>query len=300
MIGASEWLPKKLKMRTTFKGTVNLTRNTLRIWNESDPWRLSAVVAYYSLLSLPGLIVITVQLVGTFWGGDIEGKLSGEFAATIGADTAATIEAVLENSHYGDKHWFAAALGIATLIFGATGVFYHLQYAINKIWGMDTLSSSGFKAVVIDRLISFGFVLALGFLLLVSFFLTALLSVFSARLKLIFPEAIVVLAQVLDFVLGILFIGGLFALMFKYLPYARLPWKAIQRGALLTALLFAVGKSLIGIYFGTAEPGSTYGAAGSVVLILLWVSYASLILFIGAAYIRAYCERHNIEIEQKD
>ncbi len=284
---------KKLRLPSWLRQSVELAKSTAKIWNRSDPWRLSAVVAYYALLSLPGLLVVVIRIVSGIWDQqEVEGQLSQEFSQTMGPDTAQTVEDMIENSRTAGKNWITTIIGIGSLVFGATGVFYHLQISLNSVWNISDDSNAGFKAVVIDRLVSFGFVVAMGFLFLVSFIVTAVLSAISFRLKLLFPDLVVILVQALDFVVGVAVIGFMFTLLFRFLPHARAPWKALRIGALITAVLFAVGKALIGVYFGHAEPGSTYGAAGSLILILLWVSYASLILFFGAAFIRAYCEKY--------
>jgi membrane protein len=183
-------------------------------------------------------------------------------------------------------------IGIGVLLFGATGVFYHLQLSLNSMWDIRQDPKSNILKLLIDRTISFGFVLVIGFLLLMSFVVTALLTALSSYLESIWEPAYVLTAQILDFAISTGVIGLLFALMFRFLPDARVQWSTIWRASLATALLFNAGVFLLGFYFSKASPGTMYGAAGSVVVLLLWVSYACLIFFFGAAMIRVYAERY--------
>lgn len=269
-------------------------------WYNNDPWRLSAVIAYYAVLSLPALLVIVVNTVGAIWGVEIvTGKLTDELAAAMGMDTAESLREIIKQTQTSDKSTLASIIGVGVLIFGATGVFFQLKITLNTIWGLVQTKDAKWYQVVIDRLVSFGFVLALGFLLLISFLLTALLSFFSDFLTNFLTEFAIVFAFVLDFIVSYGVITVLFALIFKYLPDAKIRWKSVWVGALLTALLFVISKSLLGLYFGTAEPGSTYGAAGSIVLVLLWVSYSGLIFFFGAEFTKVFSVRYGYGIIPK-
>jgi membrane protein len=189
-------------------------------------------------------------------------------------------------------------LGIGTLLFGATGVFYQLKISLNKIWKVDTTSQSRLWAILVDRLLSFAFVLVLGFLLLVSFVLTTAISMVSDYIRETMPDIFLYVAYSFDLVISIGLITLLFALIFKFLPDVKVKWKTVWIGALITSILFAIGKFLLGLYFGEAEPASTYGAAGTVVLVLLWVSYSSLILFFGAEFTYVYAERYGYGIKK--
>lgn len=271
----------------------SLLKTTAIEWNKDDPWRLSAVVAYYALLSLPGLLVIIINSVGAIWGREIvTGELSNQISSAIGPEAAESIRNIISETQGGEKSLISTIIGIATLIFGATGVFFHLQISINKVWEIKTDPEAGIKKMLLDRAQSFAFILVIGFLLLVSFILTAGISILGDFLTRNFPEAFLYGAYALNFVLSVGVITLLFALMFRYLPDAEIRWRTVWIGSLITALLFTLGKFLLGLYFGTADPGSTYGAAGSLVLILLWVSYSCLILFFGAEFTWVYADRY--------
>ena len=263
-----------------------------------NPWRLGAVVAYYAVLALPGLLVIIINFVGSIWGVDIvQGELIKEISQNIGPDTGEAIKDMMVQTQQEDKNLISTILGVATLIYGATGVFYQLQLSLNKIWKIPETSGTGFLKMLTDRARGFAFILALGFLMLVSFILTTAISVLNNYLHNLLPEIVIYIAYLLDFIFSVGIITVLFALIFKYLPDARIRWKTVWKGAFLTALLFVLGKFLMGLYFGEANPGTTYGAAGTIVLILLWVSYSSMILFFGAEFTGVYAEKYGLGID---
>ncbi len=262
-------------------------------WNNHNPWRLGAVVAYYAILSLPGLLVVVINSVGAIWGNEIvEGEINDQIAEWVGKDAAKYIASILESIQLSGQSFWATVIGIGVLLFGATGVFYHLQLSLNEMWDIRQDPKSNILKLLIDRSISFGFVLVIGFLLLISFIVSALLTALSSFLSTIWEPAYVLAAQILDFGISTAVIAMLFALMFRFLPDARVAWSTVWRGSIGTAILFNAGVFLLGFYFGKASPGTMYGAAGSVVVLLLWVSYACLIFFFGAALIRVYAERY--------
>lgn len=282
----------------TIRDLPSLLKETFKAWNDDDPWRLSAVVAYYAILSLPALLIIIINTVGAVWGEDIvQGKLTDEISSALGNDAAESIQSIIANTRGGNQSTISTIIGIATLLFGATGIFYHLQLSLNQIWDIKVRPKSNIKKLIFDRARSFGFVLVIGFLLLVSFILTTAISALNNYISSIWADALVYLSFVTDIILSVGIISVLFALMFKYLPDAQIRWKTVWKGAVITACLFVLGKFLLGLYFGKADPGSTYGAAGSVILILLWVSYSCLILFFGAEFTFVYAKRYGIGIK---
>lgn len=286
------------KEKFAFRQLPSLLKETGIAWNDNNPWRLSAVVAYYAILSLPGLLVIIVNTVGAIWGHDIvTGRLTGQISQVLGSDAADAIKGIIEGTQGGNKSLISTIIGIATLLFGATGVFFHLQISLNQIWHIKPNPNSEFKKFLKDRLLSFAFILIIGFLLLISFLITAAMSFLSGYIESILPEAMVYLAFAVNMVLSLGIITVLFALIYRYLPDAKISWKTVWIGALITALLFTLGKFLLGIYFSKASPGSTYGAAGSVILILLWVSYSCLTLFFGAEFTYVYAKRYALGVQ---
>jgi membrane protein len=283
-----------------FKDMPKLLKETATSWNEDGPWRLSAVVAYYAILALPGLLVIIINAVGTIWGADIvQGRVTGEISAVIGKEAAEAVKGIIENARYGEKSTLATIVGIAVLVFGATGVFYHLQLSLNEVWNIKQDPKRGILRFLLDRAIGFGFVLIVGFLLLVSFVLSAGLSALTDFISENFPDFTLYLARGVDIVLSLGVITVLFALIYKFLPDAKIRWRTVWVGSIITSVLFTLGKELLSLYFGEADPVSTYGAAGSIVLILLWVSYSCLILFFGAEFTFVYANYYGHGIKPK-
>ncbi|TVP46600.1 MAG: YihY/virulence factor BrkB family protein [Mongoliibacter sp.] len=268
-----------------------------KIWNANNPWRLGAVVAYYAVLSLPGLLVIIINSVGAFWGTEIvEGEITEQISEAIGIPAAESVVAIFENSQNDDRTVFATIIGIAVLIFGATGVFYQLQISMNEIWNVKIDPEASYWKILKDRALSLAFVMAISFLLIVSFVVSSALNLFMGYLSNFWQPAYLLFAQFMEFVISTLIIGFLFVAIFKFMPDMKIRWSSVWLGGFLTALLFNLGKIALSFYFVKADPGSIYGAAGSVVLMLLWVSYSCLILYYGAAFCRVYAEKYELKV----
>lgn len=251
-------------------------------------------MAYYAILSLPALLVLLLNLVGNIWGKEIvEGEVIKEISNTVGNQSAEFIRYIIKQRGDESVSLFATIIGAATLLYGATGVFYQLQQTFDTIWEVQNKSNiNSVLKTFFDRLKSLGFILIIGFLLLISFVVTAFISVFNRNLQKFLPDEFFDFIYILDFSISLLFIYILFAAMFKYLPSKKISWSAVNVGAALTAVLFVVGKFLLAWYFKEMNPASTYGAAGSVILIMLWVSYSSLILFFGAHFTKIYSDSY--------
>lgn len=263
-------------------------------WLEREPFRNSAVISFYTIFSLPGLLVIIINLAGYFYGqAAITRRISAEIESMIGGNTARDIEAIIANASVNQDFTFASMIGIATLVFGATGVFYQLQQTLNSIWEVRpdiVRTDKKILKMVLDRISSFGLILAVGFLLLVSLVLSALLTVFSDWVEFYFSEAFNILFRLIDVSLSLCVITFLFAAIFKFLPDVVVPWRDVWTGAFVTAILFVLAKYALGIYFGHSNPASAYGAAGTIILIMLWVSYVGLIVLFGAEFTRIYAD----------
>lgn len=284
--------PKKIKAWTL------LFRDTFLQWLEREPFRNSAVISFYTIFSLPGLLVIIINLAGYFYGQEaITRRISAEIEGMIGGNTAKDIEAIIANVSVHQDFTFASMVGIATLIFGATGVFYQLQQTLNSIWEVKPQPDRKIMKMVLDRVSSFGLVLAVGFLLLVSLVLSAVLTALSGWVAIYFSETFNVIFRLLDLSLSLGVITFLFAAIFKFLPDAAVPWRDVWVGAFVTALLFVLAKFALGIYFGHSNPASAYGAAGTIILIMLWVSYVGLIVLFGAEFTRIYADRRGTKIK---
>ncbi|MFP4472120.1 MAG: YihY/virulence factor BrkB family protein [Bacteroidales bacterium] len=283
-----------------FRHLPKLLKDTAILWNQDNPWRLSAVVAYYAVLSLPGLLVVIINVVGYFWGAAVaEGEVYSEIRNIMGASAADSMRAIFDNARGGESSLIATIVGIGALIFGATGVFYHLQISINEVWEITSVPKQEFLRYLIDRARGFGFVLVIGFLLLISFVISAVLSALQGYIEEFLPQISFILLQIGDIIISLGVVTLLFALIYKYLPDVSIGWRSVWVGALITSVLFALGKEILSYYFSEASPGSTYGAAGSIIIILLWVSYSCLILFFGAEFTWVYARRYGHKIQPK-
>jgi membrane protein len=277
-----------------------LLKATFVAWNKRDPFNNSIIIAYYTIFSLPGLLVIVISVAGYFYDKqEITTRISSQIESVMGGDTASDIESIVGRASETESSTLASVFGIATLLFGATGVFYQLQQMLNKIWQVKpkVRTAQRILELIRDRLFSFGLVLAVGFLLLVSLVISAALSALSTWVTTYLSESVNILFRIFDIVVSLGVITFLFAAIFKFLPDAKIMWKDVWLGASLTAILFVLAKFALGLYFGKSDPGSTYGAAGSIILIMLWVSYTGLILLFGAEFTHVRCIRNGTKAE---
>ena len=266
-------------------------------WNRNDPWARSATIAYYALFSLPSLLIIVVNTAGYFWGREaVQGRITEEIEHLIGIESAQAVEGMIASAALSQSSTLTLIFGLGFLIFGATGVFFQLKATMNNIWNVVAKKDT-FLRMIINRIISFGMILVVGLLLLISLIISAALSAMKDYLAFIAPEITVFMIESLNFIISFLVITSLFAAVFKWLPDVQLRWKTTYLGAILTTVLFIIGKSVLGIYFGQSDPASVYGGASSVVLILLWVFYTCLIVFYGAEFTVQYALYKNEKVE---
>ncbi|MBK9401423.1 MAG: YihY/virulence factor BrkB family protein [Bacteroidetes bacterium] len=272
------------------KNILNLFKLALKEWWAKDPFKESAVIAYYAIFSLPGLLMVILTIAGYFFGQDaVSGRIASQITSTLGPDTAHQVEDIIANGFKSRNSMFATIIGILTILVGATGVFVEFQKSLNSIWGVKRdITKSGFLRLVKERVFSFGLIISVAFILIVSLVISATIAALSSWVVSNFSETVLTILQFVNAVLSLCILAGLFALMFKIIPDAKIKWSHVGLGSIVTALLFELGKFTLGIYFSSADPGSGYGAAGSVILILLWVSYSSMIVFYGAEFTYAY------------
>lgn len=286
------------KKRPLFPGLWKITKETFSSWFKADPFGQSAMVAYYAIFSIPPLLVIAVSVAGLAFGQEaVQGHISRQISAAIGSDTAKQIEEIIARSSEQKTSLLASIIGIVTLIIGSLGVFSQLQTSLNLIWGVKLNSEKKFLKILKNKLLSFGMVLSIAFLLLVSLLLTTALEAFSIWVKVYLPDAMLYVFKALDLLLSFGVVMILFALMYKVLPDAKIKWRDVWIGSMATSFLFILGKFGLGIYFAKANPGSTYGAAGSVILLMLWVSYSCMIFFLGAEFTKQFATHHGRKLE---
>lgn len=273
------------------KDTTRLILATFTSWNDKDPFRQSAVIAYYAIFSIPGLLVLIISIAGYFFGNEVVNRnILEQISSTMGSETSIQISQILIKSTESKSTASGSIIGVVILLFGATGVFVELQKSLNLIWHVEVISKKGIFKILKARLFSFGLILAIAFLLLVSLVVNTALSSIADWIKIYSNDSTTIIFNVLTFLFSFAVISVLFALMFKILPDAQIKWKHVWLGSIVTGILFTVGKTILALYFSTANPASIYGVAGSVILILLWVSYSSMILFFGAEFTAAYAK----------
>lgn len=271
----------------------SLLTATYHAWTRDHVPRLGAALAFYSMLSLGPLMLLCLSAATLLFGQEAaEGRVLGQIQQLIGYDGARAVQEILRSAaHEEKKSWVAAAIGLITLLAGASGVFGQLQEALNTIWHVEPKPGRGFWRIARERFFSVTVVFGTGFLLLISLVISAGLAAMGELGHSLLPAAESIM-QAVNAGVSLLFTAFLFALMFKYLPDATVAWRDVGVGALLTAVLFTIGKLLIGLYLGHSALGSSYGAAGSMVVVLVWVYYSAQILFFGAAFTRVYASRH--------
>jgi membrane protein len=279
--------------------TWDLLKQTYAEWVEDKAPRLGAALAFYSILSFAPLLVIAIAIAGAVFGEEAaRGEIVGQIDQLVGHEGAVAIQQMIEHANRPGAGLVAATLGIATLLIGASGAFGQLQDALNTIWEVRPKPGRGVWGFIRDRFLSFVMVLGTGFLLMTSLVISAAIAGLSKYLTDLLPGAWIwqVVNQVVSF--GVFTL--LFALIFKYVPDAKVAWKDVWVGAAVTALLFTIGKFLLGVYLGRGSVGSAYGAAGSLVVLVVWIYYSAQILFFGAELTQVYAKRHGSRIEPAD
>jgi len=284
--------------KLSFKSFFSLLKRAFSTFFDREPFNNSVIVAYYTIFSLPGLLVIVINVAGYFFGTEaVTNRISTQIGSLVGGDTAKDIQNMVLTASESKGTVLSTILSVATLLFGATGVFYQVQQILNKIWEVKPKPKQKILKLVRDRLFSFGLILVVGFLLLVSLVLSAALAAFGDWFSAHITDGLPLLFSILDILLSIAVVTLLFAAIFKFLPDVKISWRDVLPGAVVTAALFTVAKFALGLYFGKSDPSSAYGAAGTIVLIMLWVSYAGMILFYGAEFTKVYSTRDGKKVQ---
>lgn len=262
--------------------------------------KLSASLSFYTIFSLAPMLIIIISLVGIFFGPEaVEGRIYGEIKSVVGSDAAIQIQEIIKNIRNTGHNSIGAIIGFLILFIGTTGVFTEIQDSINYIWSVKAKPKSGWLKILRDRGIAFSLIISLGFIMLVSLVVSAVLDVLSDQLTLLFDRGTVQVVYLMNQIIVLLIITSLFLIIFKVLPDAVIRWRDAFIGAVFTAVLFLIGKFLIGLYLGNSSIGVTYGTAASVVIILLWVYYSSTILFFGAEFTKVFAMYHGKGIRPK-
>jgi membrane protein len=282
----------RIRVTTIFK----LFKETFQEWQRDKASLLAAALAYYTVFSITPLLVIAIAIAGAVFGQDTaKGEILAQVNSLVGEKGAQAIEMTLDNVNQPQLKSTASIISVVVLLIGASGVFAQLQDALNTVWNVKAKPEVGIWLFIRKRLLSFGMVLVIGFLLLVSLIVSAVLAGIS-KLEINVLPGFTPLWQLLNFGVSFGFISLLFALIYKYLPDAKVRWKDVWVGAIITALLFSIGKYLIGLYLGRGSFGSAYGAAGSLIVFLAWVFYSAQILLFGAEFTQVYARKYGRQI----
>ncbi|MBC8034635.1 MAG: YihY/virulence factor BrkB family protein [Chitinophagaceae bacterium] len=270
-------------------------------FSEDKAFKLSAALSYYTIFSLAPFLIIVISFAGFFYGREAaEGVVYQQLNGFVGGDAALQIQEMIKNVHLTGNTMLAGIVSIVALVIGATGIFAEIQDSINGIWKLRSKPKRGILKILLNRLLSFSLILSLGFLLMVSLILDALISGLSNQLTRIFPGRNVQFVNIFDNVLTLIVITILFGVIFKVLPDAKIRWKDIGIGAVVTAVLFMVGKFAISYYISKGNFSNAYGAAGSIVVIMVWIYYSAVILYLGAEFTQVYAMRYGGKISPND
>ena len=277
---------------------LKLIKDTAAEWSEDNVPLLAAALAYYTVFSLAPLLLIAIAIAGFFFGEEAaRGEIIGQIQGLVGKEGAEAIQAMIQNAtRPGSGSAIATITGVVILLFGASGVFGQLQVALNTIWEVKPKPGNGIKSFLQSRFLSFAMVLVIGYLLLVSLVLSAGLAAVSNYFGELVPGFVIV-GQIVNFVISFGVVTVLIAAIYKFLPDVDIPWKNLWVGAGVTALLFNLGKFLLGLYLGNGSVGSAYGAAGSLIVLLVWVFYSAQILLFGAEFTQVYSKYRGVPIE---
>lgn len=289
---------KKYFTKQAFKDGFTILKAAFSGFMNDMALKFSASLAYYTIFSLAPLLLLVISLAGLFLGKEaIQGQLFAEINGFVGNDAAKQIQDMITRLELSGKSTISVIIGVITLIIGATTVFGEIQESINIIWQVKAKPKKAWLKLLKDRLLSGSLIISLGFLLLVSLIINGALLAVSDKLKTFLPDITVLLFNALNIVVSFAVITVLFGVIFKVLPDVKISWKEVRSGAVFTAVLFMLGRLVIGIYVGMSANSSTYGAAGSLIAILLWVYYTAAILYFGAEFTKAYVDFKGKRIE---
>lgn len=282
---------RKYFNKQVIKNFWKILKDTVTGFTDDKALKFSASLSYYTLFALAPLLLLLISLVGFFLGKDaVQGQLFGDLNGILGNQAAAQVQEMIKNLELSGKTTTAAVIGVVTLIVGATSVFAEIQDSINIIWRVKAKPKRGWLKILKDRMLSSSLIVGLGFLLIVSLVVNGAIKALNDRLMAYFPDVTVLLFEVINVVISFVVISFLFGIIFKVLPDVKIHWRDVRTGAFFTAVLFMMGRYLIGLYIETAGTGSTYGAAGSVIVILVWVYYTAAILYFGAVFTRVLAD----------
>jgi membrane protein len=283
------------------KSVWSLIRETFQEWSQDKATRMAAALAYFTIFSMAPIIIIVIAVAGMIIGDNelIRQQILTQVEETVGAQAAGTVGTIIDQVAQPESTIWATIIGVGALLLGATGVVIQLQDSLNTIWEVKPREDRGIKGIIRDRVLSFAMILGLAFILLVALVINTFLSVAINFIDDFLPGGGVIW-QIVSFVISLLVISIVFGMIFKILPDVEIQWSDVTIGALVTAVLFMIGMQVLSLYLGGGAIASTYGAAGSLVVILVWVFYSAQILFFGAEFTQVYARRHGSQIEPSE
>jgi membrane protein len=285
-----------MEIKSKFRFYIKLLKETFNAFIDDKGLKLSASLAYYTIFSLAPMLLVLLAIGGIFYGQDaLQGKVFNQLNDFIGNEQAAQIQEMMQKLAISDKGFTAITVGVITLLIGASGVFIEIQDSINQIWRVKAVPKKGWLKLIVNRILSLSMVASLGFLLIVFLLVNSVILAFSNVLTGYLPSFTLIFIDIINFGLTFIVLMTLFATIYKILPDVEITWKQVKAGSFFTALLFMLGKFIIGLYIKYAAVGDIYGSAGTVVIIAVWVYYSAAILFFGAEFTWAYAKlNHDI------
>lgn len=288
-----------MKKKITFYKEVLM--DAFKEWNQSDVSKDAMSLAYSAIFSIPGLLIIVIWVAGLFLGEEaIQGEISSQISATMGEDAAKSIQDMIHSNMVDKDNIWMKIIGIGGLVFGATTLFFRLQKSLNDLWRVKPSPNRAFYTFITDRANSLGMILIIGFLMIITMLFTTLISLLNNIITQYFGFETYALIQVVNFTVGFLLVTLIFALIFKILPDVNIKWRGVWAGAFFSSILFTIGRFALSYYFAEFKPTSAFGAAGTAILIMMWVNYSCLLLFFGAAFTKIYSEKKGWEIQPSE
>ncbi|GAB3197324.1 membrane protein [Pontibacter aydingkolensis] len=288
-------------MNKRIASTWDITKRTFKEFVDDNPLDYAAIIGFYTIFSLPAILIITIRIAGAAFGQDaVQGELVQQIGGIVGRGSASQIQSIIENASVSESSTIGTLVGVATMIFSATTVFVALQDSLNAMWEVKAKPEKGWLKLIINRVLSLAMVISMGFLLLVSLSVDVVLGILYRYLSEQFSGVAVYFITIGNMLISILISATIFAAIYRVLPDAKIKWKNVWIGAFVTAILFVLGKYILNIYFQHDPLADTYGAAGSLVLILVWVFYTSIIFLFGAEFTQVYSRVHDRGIQPDD
>jgi membrane protein len=287
----------KIRARRVF----DFIKEVFSDFSDDKALKYSASLSYYTVFSIAPILILIISIFGIVFGREaVQNQIFGQINGLVGNEAAAQVQDMIGKTHRAGNNLFASIISAIILVIGATGIFGEIQDSINSIWGLKSKPKRGFIKVILNRLISFSLIISLGFILMVSLVLNAVIAFVSERLAQVFPGSGTAFVTIIDQLLSFVIISFMFAVIFKVLPDAKIKWRDVSKGAILTGVLFILGRYLISLYVAKSEVATVYGAAGSIIIIMVWVYYTAVILYFGAEFTKVYSIKYGSKIMPND